>query len=166
MADTETKPAEKIAARNPLLRLKQNRMHPGESRIRWWCAEIEEDTPYEALFDPVYWDVHGYKFQIGDFILARPDEGHYTAQLLVVGVGAGGTKIEEFYRKDHVKVEVPATLASQYRTKWAGPHHKWRVERIADNHVEHSGFDNETAANIWLADNLKALSRNAPKVAA
>ena len=143
----------------PLHKLKQSRLHSGEARIRWWFAEIEEGTPYDKLFDPVFWDVHGYKFQPGDFILAKPDEGDYTAQLMVVGTGAGGVKIEEFYKKEHSTLAAPGTLASQYRVRYAGPHHKWRIERLADNNIESSGFENEAAANKWLADNLTALSR-------
>lgn len=152
--------------KKPLPKLKQSRLHLGEAKIRTWFAEIEEGTPYDALFSPVYWDVHGYKFMVGDFIRAEPDDGSYTADLKVVGAGIGGVRIEEYYKKDWRKVEAPATLLSQYRVKFAGPHHRWRVERIADSHVEHSGFDNEGAANMWLAENLKALSASAVKAAA
>ena len=49
-------------------------MRPGEARILWWFAEIEEGTPYTALFDPVCWDNHGYKLKTGHRILAQPDD--------------------------------------------------------------------------------------------
>lgn len=139
-------------------KLKQSRMHPGESRLRWWFAEVEEGTPYEALFDPIYWDVHGYKLAIGDFIHVEPDEGHYTAQLRVSSSGAGGVKVQEFYRKEWTSVESPSALSDRYRVRFAGPHHRWRVERIADGHVEQAGFANESAANVWLGENLRALT--------
>lgn len=155
---------DKKARPNPVLKLKPTRLHLGEAKIRTWFAEIEEGTPYEELFSPVYWDVHAPKFNIGDFIRVQPDDGSYTADLMVVGKGVGGVRIEEYYKKDWKKVEAPATLLSQYRVKWGGPHHKWRIERIADSHVEQSGFENETAANMWLAENLKALSAAAAKV--
>jgi hypothetical protein len=145
---------------------KPTRLHIGEAKIRTWFAEIEEGTPYEALFDPIYWDVHGYKFQPGDFIRVEPDDGAYTADLKVVGVGVGGVRVEEFYKKDWRKIDAPATLLSQYRVKFAGPHHRWRVERIADGHVEQAGFQSETDANVWLAENLKALSAAAAKAEA
>ena len=139
-------------------KLKQSRLHMGEARLRWWFAEIEEGTPYESLFEPAYWDVHGYKFGIGDFIHAEPDEGHYTAQLRIVSAGAGGIRVQEFYKKDWKKVEAPASLTDRYRVKFAGPHHKWRIERLADGHVEQAGFPSEAAANIWLGENLRALT--------
>lgn len=150
--------------KKPLHKLKQNRLHQGESRMLTWFAEVEEGTPYEALFSPVYWDVHGYKFKVGHFIRVEPDDGTYTADLKVVGVGVGGVRVEEYYKKDWGKVEAPATLLSQYAVKYAGPHHRYRIERLADRHVEQTGFETETAANQWLAENLKALSAAAAKV--
>ena len=146
-----------------LHKLKQTRLHLGEAKIRTWFAEVEEGTPYEALFSPIYWDVHGYKFNPGDFIRVKPDDGSYTADLEVVGVGVGGIRVEEYYKKEWKKIEAPATLLSQYRVKYAGPHHRYRVERISDNHIEHANFETETAANQWLAENLKALSVAAAK---
>lgn len=164
MAETE-KPT--LVEKPPIHKLKQTRLHLGESRIRWWFAVPEEGTPYEALFDPVYWDVHGFKFAHGDFIRVMPDEGHYTADLMVVGTGTGGVRVAEYFKKVWADSATASSepLISQYRVKYAGPHHKWRVERIADNHVEQAHFENETAANQWLADNLRALSKVATKAA-
>jgi hypothetical protein len=151
----------------PIYKLKQSRLHQGEAKLRWWSAEIEEGTPYEELFNPVYWDNHGYKFAPGDMIAAEPDEGHYTAWLKVIGTGTGGVRIAEFLKKTWgAAAKTPDAIVSQYRVKYAGPHHRWRVERIADSYVEQAGFENEVAANSWLADNLKALSKSTNKKAA
>lgn len=142
----------------PIYKLRQTRLHQGETKLRYWFAEIEEGTPYEKLFDPVYWDVHGYKFVPGDRIIAEPDEQHYTAELKVISVGAGGPKVAEYYKKDWPKTDAPAGVVGQFRVKYAGPHHKWRVERVADNQPLQTGFDNESAANMWLIQNLKTLT--------
>lgn len=149
-----------------IYKLKPTRLHLGESKIRWWFAEVEEGTPYDELLGSIYWDVHAYKFRPGDFIHIEPDDGSYTAQLKVIGVGVGGVRVAEFYKKDWTKVEAPASLMSQYRVRYAGPHHRYRVERLADGNVEHSGFESESAANVWLAENLKALSAAAAKAKA
>lgn len=163
----ETKEAAPVVEKKKeiLHKLKQSRLHTGESRIRWWFAVVEEGTPYEELFKPTYWDVHAYKFAIGDLIDCVPDEGHYRAWLEVVGVGVGGLRVEEFLKKDRSKVSAPPSLLSQYRVAWAGPHHKFRVERIADKHVEATNFNTEAEANSWLSANLKALSAAAAKAA-
>lgn len=148
-----------------IYKLKQGRLHQGETRMRTWFAVPEEGTPYEALFDPVYWDVHGYQFATGDMIRVEPDEGHYTADLKVVGIGVGGVRVAEYYKKDWVKAETPV-LVEQFRIRYAGPHHRWRVERLADGHVEQAGFENEIEANRWLAENLKSLNKAAQAQAA
>jgi hypothetical protein len=170
MSDVDTKPEVKkpvISTRReaPLHKLKQTRLHQGEAKMRVWFASVEEGTPYEALFDPVYWDVHAYRFAVGDFIRVEPDEGHYTADLRVTGVGVGGVRVAEYYKKDWAKVDAPASLLSQYRVKYAGPHHRYRVERIADNGIEQANFESEAAANAWLSANLKALTIAASKAA-
>ena len=141
-------------------KLKGSRLEMGMEgqRMRSWLAVPEAGTPYEALFNPVYWDIHGYKFAPGDMIRVEPDEGHYTADLRVVASGVGGVRVAEYYKKDWDKVSAPATLASQFRVRHAGPHHMWRVERIADGHIEQAHFQNESLANSWLAENLKELS--------
>ena len=167
MVETTTvaAPVAEKTQREIIYKLKQSRLHAGESRIRWWFAVVEEGTPYAELFKPAYWDVHGYKFAIGDMIDCVPDEGHYRAWLEVVGVGVGGLRVEEFLKKDRSAIAAPASLLSQYRVKWAGPHHKHRVERISDSHIEASGFASEAEANTWLSANLKALSAAAAKAA-
>lgn len=153
-AKTAIEPEKKV------YKLKPTRLHLGEAKIRQWAAEIEEGTPYEALFDATYWDVHGYKFAMYDEIRCIPDEGNYIAWLVVTGTGGvGGTRVQEISKIAIGATQQAPTLASQYRIKFAGPHHKWRVERIADSHVEATNFENEVSAQQWLADNLKALSK-------
>ena len=160
-AETKTDPKAPETRPAPIFKLKQSRLHTGEARIRWWFAIPEEGTPYDELFNPVYWDVHAYKFAPGDFIRVEPDEGTYTADLKVIGTGVGGVRVAEYYKKEWVKTEAPPSLASQYRVRYAGPHHRWRIERLVDNHIEQAGFENEAAANSWLAANLKSLSATA-----
>lgn len=151
---------EKIKARNeaPIHKMKPSRFHLGESRIRYWYVIPEVSTPYEALFDPIYWDAVKHKLAIGDFIRVEPDEGHYTADLKVTSSGFGGIQVAEFYKKDWQKVEMPKKLSSLYETKYAGPHHKWRVERVADGAIMEKGFESDAEANKWLSVNVKALA--------
>ena len=153
--------------RETVQKLKPSRMHAGESRIRWWYANPEEGTSYQTLFDPVYWDTVGYQLEIGDFIQVVPDELNYIAWLHVISKGIGGVTIIEFYKKNIEEVESAGiSLHDYYRIKYAGPHHKWRVERKTDGHVERHGFTNENDANKWLALNAAALSSRAkPKAA-
>lgn len=166
MAEAKEATAPAVEKKKELIyKLKQSRLHMGESRIRWWFAVVEEGTPYEELFKPEYWDVHSYKFAIGDMIDCVPDEGSYRAWLEVVGAGVGGIRVEEFYKKDRGKIASPASLTSQYRVKWAGQHHKFRIERISDGNIEASGYASEAEANAWLSANLKALSAAAAKAA-
>lgn len=142
--------------------LKPSRLHQGEARIRYWYAIIEEGTPYEALFTPQFWASHKHLIEMGDWIRVEPDEGHYTADLRVMSVGVGGIKVEEYIKKDWKTSDAPLSLLSDYKVKFAGPHHKWRIERRSDKHVEATGFANEAEANRWLATNAKKLQQETP----
>lgn len=152
--------------KKPIYKLKESRLQQGEARIRYWFAIPEAGTPYKELFSPVYWDVHGWKFQPGDMIRVEPDEGHYTADLRVLSTGAGGTRVAEYYKKEWDADAAPDVLSDTYEVAWGGPHHKWRVMRKTDGQVESHGFEDEAAANRWLADNLKALVAGAAQQAA
>lgn len=139
--------------------LKPSRLHQGEAKILTWYAVIEENTPYEALFEPTFWASHAKDLDRGHWIVCEPDEGHYTAKLRVMSTGVGGVCVEEYYKKEWGKEEAPLSLLGDYEVKWAGPQHKWRVMRTKDNHVAAKGFENEAAANKWLADNIDQLQR-------
>lgn len=143
----------------PIYKIKQSRFHQGESRIRQWFAVPEAGTPYSALFTATYWDTQSHQLAIGDWIRVEPDEGSYTADLKVISTGTGGIRVAEYYKKDWEKVAAPKALADDYHVKWAGPHHKWRVERKADSDVMESGFQSESDANRWLADNAAKLKQ-------
>jgi len=158
-------PDKKIEKLEPVFVMKSSRMHMGEAKIRWWYAVPEQGTPYERILEPTFWNSQRDKLQIGDFIMVEPDEGHYTAELKVQSVGIGGVRVAEYYKKPWATVAAPASIAESYRVKFAGPHHKWRVERIEDGHVEQAGFTSESDANRWLIDNTAALSRNTVKAA-
>lgn len=154
MLENQTKPDPKS------FNLKPSRLHQGEARIRYWYAIIEEGTPYEALFTPTFWASHAHQIEMGDMIRCEPDEGHYTADLRVQSVGLGGIKVEEYYKKDWKVADAPLSLMTDYKVEYAGPHHKWRVTRKADKHVEAKGFTNEAEANRWLATNAKRLQQD------
>jgi hypothetical protein len=139
-------------------KLKTSRVHIGESKIRWWEAYPEEGTPYKELFKPEYWSFNDFKFENDDMIRVIPDEHNYMAWLWVVSAGTGGTKVIEVMKKDLPKDAVePVSVKELFEVKWAGPHHKYRVQRKSDDHIERANFGSEAEANTWLAENTKAL---------
>jgi hypothetical protein len=148
----------------PLFKLKPTRLHQGESKIRTWYAVIEEGTPYDEIFNPIYWDNHAAKFAIGDWIRITDDESTYDAELKVVSTGVGGVRVSEYFKKVWAKGSPkPEVLSSQYEVKWGGPQHKWRIVRVSDNHVESHSYESEADANKWLTANLNNLLIGARK---
>jgi hypothetical protein len=140
-----------------ILKLKPSNLHTGEHSILWWQAEPEEGTPYEALFNPIYWDACNALFGRGHFIQVIPAEGHYIAWLRVRDADAG-VHVQEIFKKElSVEETQPSSLSDHFRVKFAGSQHKWRVERIVDNHIEMKGLADEGAALAWLAENGKRL---------
>ena len=165
---TKTEEAPKASVKREIIyRLKPTRLEVGfeGTRVRCWFAVPEEGTPYAELFKPSYWEIHAAKFHIGDMIRVEPDEGHYMADLRVMSTGIGGVRVQEYYRKDWETAEIPNSLASHYRVKYAGPHHKWRVERKSDGHIVQPGFANENDGNRWLANNIRQLEMDAAQKA-
>ncbi len=146
-------------------RLKPTRMHQGPARIRYWYVIPEVGTPYEALFEPEYWAARHKDFAIGDMVRIEPDEGNYTADLRVMSTGIGGVVVQEYYKKEWAGSEAPESLLDFFEVKFAGPHHKFRIQRKADKHVVHKGFENEAAANRWMTANEEQLRRNKPEAA-
>jgi hypothetical protein len=142
-------------------KLKPSRMHQGEARIRKWVVNPEEGTPFEALDEPMYWASIEYMLEVGDFIQVIPDERNYIAEFWVVEKGIGGIVVHLLWKTDIVlKGKGGVSMYDNYRVKFAGPHHKWRIERIMDNHVAKTGFSTENEANKWLGINAGALTKD------
>ena len=139
-------------------KVKDSRFRPLEHSQAVWFVYVEEGTPYKALFQPSYWSFVQDKLQPGAMIRVFPDEGSYMADLVVRAIGVGGVKVSEYFKREFAdEGQMPASLMSLYLVKYAGPYHKWRVERKSDGAVIQTGFENEGTANAWLATNVKSL---------
>lgn len=138
-----------------------SRFQAAEYARTYYVYTVEAGTPYEALFDPAYWaHICSEKgLRPYDVIEVRADEGLYFAQLLVLQADRLSARMAELFYVDLTKTKAsegkinPASV----RVKYAGPHHKYRVERLSDNAVLAHGFADETAARAWLVEN-KALA--------
>ena len=149
-----------VRSKEKAYKLIAGRLKTLEELVMTYVAIPEEGTPYEELFKPGYWDRVSYRLKIGDEIRVKPDEEDYYAWLVVVGDGIGGITVQEIFHRKWEKVMVPESLLDHYTVRYAGPHHRWRIERLSDKHVEKAGFASEGDANKWLQQNADNLLRS------
>ena len=123
------------------------------------AANIEANTPYEALFDAFYWEQVRTQLKIGDFIRCFPDDSSYVADLMVRDVGEHGTRVEEFYKKDMKPLEdKQGGIFEFYLIRFRGPQLKWAVVHKDTDKTVKDGFSDEMAAMRWLMSNAKQLA--------
>lgn len=139
-----------------------SRFQSAEYARTYYVYTVEAKTPYEALFEPAYWaHICSEKgLRAYDVIEVRTDEGLYFAQLLVLQADRLSARVAEIAYADLTKARASqATAASSgVRIRYAGPHHKWRIERVSDSAVIQHGFADEISAQVWMADNRKSLA--------
>jgi hypothetical protein len=121
-----------------------------------WSAVVEAGTPFEQIKDDQAFWSHVQRFvRVGDTIQIRADDGAYYARLYARAVGAQGVKVEVLEYHDFSKLEAVTDNSDEYKVEWAGPHHKFRIVRVADDVVMQSGFNDKPTAHIAMTGLVK-----------
>lgn len=112
-----------------------------------WSAVVEAGTSFDQVKDdPAFWS-HVQRFvRVGDIVHVRADDGAFYARLYVRAAGAVGVTVESLEHHDFSKLAAVADTGDEYKVEWAGPHHKFRIMRIADDVVMQSGFNDKVTA--------------------
>lgn len=145
------------------LSLNAARFGLAEHKRNVWHAVVPEGTDYEAVFEPAYWAHVAVKMRPGDEIIVINDEMTYRAELVVRNAARMWAQVAEVSRVDLATEAAPDALSDyKVEVKWAGPHDKFRVERIRNGKRETlaSGMDKD-AAEKWKAEHLKTIGQKA-----
>jgi hypothetical protein len=138
------------------------RMAQAEFKRNYFSAVLEAGTTVEEIQEPMFWSYVGTKLRQFDRIEAIEESGAFFVELLVTACDRNWANVHVLGFHDLVQKGVlvaPVKTDSGHKVEWAGPHHKWRVLRTADNEVIRKEFQTEAEAQAWLADHLKKSSR-------
>ena len=118
-----------------------------------WEAVVPAETKMDELLSPKYWVHVAAKLRKMSIINVLSEDEHWFAELIVLGSGTGYAKVKclrhvNFY-DEGAKAEEESSIPSDLLVKWAGPHDKYRVERVSDKHVLKSGFQKKQDAESW-----------------
>lgn len=128
----------------------------------WVC--LERGTPYEQVFEPLFWaSIAGKaRFQPGQTVRVINDELTVFAELVILECGRNWAIMGEFTKKTRdqlVAGRPPAKQAIATRIEYAGPIDRWRVIRLSDQAVIKAGLDSEATAFAYNTDYLRRVSQ-------
>ena len=146
------------------LSLNATRFGLAEHKRNVWHAVLPEGDDYENVFDPSYWAHVATKMRAGDEIIVINDQMTLRAHLVVKKAERLFVQVVEVSKVDLTIQTSSSEVLADYavEVKWAGPHDKFRVERIRDGKREvlSAGMDKD-AAEKWAADHLKTIGKKA-----
>jgi hypothetical protein len=145
------------------LSLSAARFGLAEHKRNEWHAVIPEGTDYEAVFDPGFWSHVAGKMRPGDKVTVINDQMTFHAELIVKNAARLWAQVVEISRTELASMSPPDVVSDyQVDVKWAGPHDKFRVERVrgGKKDILASGMDKD-AAEKWKAEHLKTIGQKA-----
>lgn len=126
----------------------------GEYTRNVWSVTIPPGIPVESVRAPDFW-VHcaGVLKQYGK-IECRAQDNAWYAELMVRKVESQAVHVWVLNYVDLTAQAAPKTAvtADDYAVTFGGPKHLWRVVRLADKQVIHTGEASEAEAADWLAN--------------
>ena len=146
------------------LSLNASRFGLAEHKRNVWHAVLPEGEDYANVFNPAYWAHVAAKMRAGDEIIVINDEMTLRAHLVVKNAARMFAQVVEVSKVDLSIQATSSEVVAEYHVevKWAGPHDKFRVERIRDGKREVlvAGMDKDTA-DKWAADHMKTIGKKA-----
>jgi hypothetical protein len=143
--------------KRPMQHLHANAFQLAEGFARnSWRVTLDEETPYERLFEREFWSHVASQLGRGDIIEVTDEKISFGAILIVRACDRLWAVVGEISRNDFdapVAVE-DAPLIIQ----WKGPKLRFCVVRTTDNERVKEGFQVKEDAETWSREHLKALA--------
>jgi hypothetical protein len=122
-----------------------------------FAAVLTSDTPFASVLSPEFWSNHAPQLRIGDSIEVHCDDRLWFGRVYVRDVTKTRACVSQLEFVDFGAL-AQSNDASLYRVKYAGPHSKWGVERVAEGKLVREGFDSEEAAEVALKSIERSLN--------
>lgn len=138
------------------------RFSQSEFKQERYFASIPQDTKPEQLLDPQFFAAVSGMCRVSGIIWCEWEDGTLLAELWIQSVGQSFVlvKMLRCVNLSEIPMGLPQdTPAPEYKVVWRGAHHRHSVVRIKDSQVVSSLHDTKAAADRWLEEHLKAVSR-------
>lgn len=129
--------------------LQPNKLRRAEEMRVVYSVAPPAGTTVEDVMKPEFWAHVGQRLRPGDFIEVEPEDMAFFALLRVRDAGQIYANVERVLLTESSS-EVAPIEAGEYRIQWAGPAHKFRVMRAADNAIVQAGFSSKGAAMRFI----------------
>lgn len=123
-----------------------------------------QGTTLEDIKNPKYWSFVAVLLKQYDRIVATEESGAFSADLIVTACDRTWAVVEVMnfkqLREATAEESQPkAPTLEEYRVAYRGPHHKWRVERVSDNHILFKEGQTKIEADTWLTQHRNTLAK-------
>ena len=161
----EAKPASPITVmKTPAKPLQNNRLRLIVSSSSDICnrfaAVLPTGVPFEAALEPGFWANVCSQLRISDIVEIHSDGRGFYGTVYVRDTSKTRAQVAqlEFHEFDTLS---EAADPSSHRVRYAGPHSKWGIERVADGKLVRESFESQESAE----QALKAMNLSMSKVA-
>jgi len=143
------------------LALHQSRFALASFKFNTYSVVIPETDTLEDCQKPEYWAHVASKLRAGDEIRIVNDQSSLYARLYVLEAGNIWAKVAVIETAELSAAAPVSGDGVKIEVKFAGPHHRWRVTRLAGGNREilQANFETEDAAKVWAADYVKTIGQ-------
>jgi hypothetical protein len=100
-----------------------------------WAIVVPTGVTMEMILLPDFWCNVSGQIRVADIIEVHADDRSLFASLYVREVGRARVSVALIQQVEFGELETTNEPASLHRTRYAGPHNKWIVERISDRKI-------------------------------
>jgi hypothetical protein len=124
-----------------------------------WAIVVPADVTLEVALEPAFWSNVAPQLRVADLVDVHRDDRSLYAKLYVREVGRARVSVAQIQHVEFGELETTNEPASLHRTRYAGPHNKWIVERISDRKVVRERCETKEDAETALKALENSLDR-------
>ena len=143
-------------------KLERDRFHLQEHIRADRVAIIPKELNPDDIENTAFWANVANQCRPFERIEARAEDGTWIAELVITEVARTFMRVKRLQLYTLTTADVAQTqvnIAIGYEVFWRGQHHKWAIKRLSDEEVVHNGEPTKEAADGWVREHLKAISR-------
>ena len=129
-----------------------------EHELQRWLVYVDPKATDKQLQDPKFWSNVAYLLRVPAELTIWAEDGSWKKWATVHAADRNWAKVTVDYTFDY---DTPFTKVDDpdMKYEWAGPHHKFRVVRIADGEVLSKDHQTKEQAAEWIRSHRAALQR-------